>query len=77
MNDSQSASADDSQATRMAACHARRLGASNLVECKTQEPSCCWRVPFGHGHLCGHISNQMIAMGILPEARLQSDSESA
>jgi len=77
MSDKQSNGAGRNQTTGATVCRARRLGASNLVECQTEIPSCHWHIPFGEGRLCGHISNQIIAMGVLPNGWLTDVSENS
>jgi hypothetical protein len=74
MSDKQSGGGD-SQTIDAATCRAKRLGTSNLVECQAAMPSCHWHVPFGEGRLCGHISNQVIAMGVLPMGWSQNAPE--
>ena len=56
---------EDCDKADTAVCRARRLGASNLVECLSRVDSCRWRISFGEGQLCSHQSNHMIASGEL------------
>ena len=62
-------------ADRLEQCFAQKLGATNLVECLSNKPSCQWHLPFGKGMLCRHPLNQEIAKGEFSSGWANKDSD--